>query len=92
MSAARVSRAQQQRVRLKVAQANLKAVVETERDEFLKEAAEVEQAYLQATAARKKFVKSFLAAAQDDRPAMVLEVAAAMGLSKQRLYQIGNAD
>jgi hypothetical protein len=92
MSAARVSRAQQQRARIKVAQANLKAVVEDERDAFLQEAAQVEHDYLEVVARRKKFVKDFLDIAQHHRPAMVMELANAMGLSKQRLYQIGNSD
>jgi len=92
MSAARVSRAQQQRARLKLAEANYKAAVTDEHDEFLREAAEIEREYLRVVARRKKFVKDFLAIPQDDRPAMVLEVAGAMGLSKARLYQIGNTD
>jgi hypothetical protein len=88
MSAARVSRAQQQRARLKVVQAQLHQAVETERDEFLERAAQVERSYLDAVAARKKFVKDFLGIEPKDRPAQVNEVAEAMGLSRARLHQI----
>lgn len=88
MSAARVSRAQQHRSRLKIVQAQLQEAVETEHDEFLNRAAQVERAYLDAAAARKKFVKDFLATDPKDRLAMVAEVADAMGLSRARLHQI----
>jgi ABC-type tungstate transport system permease subunit len=88
MSAARVSRAQQQRARLKIVQAQLKEAVESDHDEFLAHAAQIEDTYLDATAARKKFVKDFLAVDPKERPAQVNEVAAAMGLSTKRLYQI----
>lgn len=88
MSAARVSRAQQQRARLKIAQAKLESEIENERDEFLEQAATIERTYLQATAARKKFIKDFLAVDPKQRLAQVNEVAARMGLSTKRLYQI----
>jgi hypothetical protein len=88
MSAARVSRAQQQRARLKIVQAQLAVEVESEHDEFLERAAQIERTYLDAVAARKKFIKDFLATDPKQRPAQVNEVAASMGLSTKRLYQI----
>lgn len=88
MSAARVSRAQQQRARLKVVQEQLKEAVDSERAAFLEHCAQTERTYLDAVAARKKLIKDFLATDPKDRPAQVNEVASAMGLSRQRLNQI----
>ena len=91
MTAARKPRPQQLRARLKAVNAQLEQSIENERVTMLQRASEVEQEYLRAEAARKAFVKEFFALAPADRGAEVTELAAAMGLSTQRLYQIKNS-
>jgi hypothetical protein len=88
MSAARVSRAQQQRARLKIVEEQLKEAVDSERAAFLEHCAQVERDYLHAVAVRKQLIKDYFATDPKDRPAQVNEVAASMGLSRQRINQI----
>lgn len=88
MSAARVSRAQQLRTRLKAINRELPEAETAERALILEQAAKVERDYLQAERERKRFVKAFLATPASERTVEVLELAEAMGLSKARLYQI----
>lgn len=73
---------------MRVVQAQLKEAVESEHDEILEHAAQIERTYLEAVAARKKFIKDFLAIDPKQRTAQVNEIANAMGLSTKRLYQI----
>lgn len=91
MSAARVSRSQQLRTRLKATQAELKEVQAGEHEEILRELAENEQEYIRIVTRRKAAIKRVLAMTPGERPT-VQRIMQATGLSKARLYQIEKTD
>jgi len=91
MSAARVSRSQQLRARLKATQAELKEVQTGEHEEILRELTENEQEYIRIVTRRKAAIKRVLAMTPGVRPT-VQRIMQATGLSKARLYQIEKTD
>lgn len=91
MSAARVSRSQQLRTRLKATQAELREVQVGEHEEILRDLAQNEQEYIKAVTKRKNRIKQVLAMQPGDRPTL-RRIMEATGLSKARLYQIVKTD
>ncbi len=91
MSAARVSRSEQLRARLKATQVELKAAEAGEHEEILRQLTEAERDYIKAVNHRKAMIKRVLAMPPGVRPE-IKKIMQAMGLSKARIYQINNTD
>lgn len=92
MSAARVSRSQQLRTRLRNAQAELKEVQEGEHEEILRQLTEAERDYIKAVTHRKNLIKRVLAMPPGTERPELKRIMQATGLSKARLYQIVKTD
>lgn len=92
MSAARVSRSQQLRARLRTTQAELKEVQEGEREDILRELSEAERDYIKAVNHRKALIKRVLAMEPGESRPTLQRIMQATGLSKARLYQIAKTD
>lgn len=92
MSAARVSRSQQLRTRLKATQAELKEVQDGEQEELLRELSEAERDYIKAVNHRKAVIKRVLAMEPGEQRPTLQRIMQATGLSKARLYQIAKTD
>jgi hypothetical protein len=91
MSAARASRAQQLRTRLKATQAELREVQAGDQEDLVRQLAEAEQQYIKAVNHRKNLIKRVLSMEPGDRPTL-RRMTEATGLSKARLYQIVKTD